>query len=90
MTINFEKFVLQPNLVLARNLNLEKNFQLQDVEGCRVLGPLRRQLPRPHVHEGEGQGLPALRQVRVHPSQVVHARQRLPLQQVMLRKASLD
>ena len=57
-------------------------FQLQDVKGGRLLGPLRRQLPRPHVHEGEGQGVPALRQIRVHAAEVVHARHRVHLQQV--------
>ena len=26
---------------------------LQDLQGRRLLGPLRRKLPRPHLHEGE-------------------------------------
>ena len=57
-------------------------FQLQDGQGRGLLGPLCGQLPRPHLHEGEGQGLPALRQVRVPAAEVVHARHRVHLQPV--------
>lgn len=58
------------------------SFQFQNVQGCRLLSSLRWKLFGLDVHEDQGQGLPALRQVRVHSQEVVHARHRLHLQQV--------
>ena len=58
------------------------SFQFQNLQGCRLLSSLRWKLFGLDVHEDQGQGLPALRQVRVHSQEVVHARHRLHLQQV--------
>ena len=55
-------------------------FQLQNSKRNRVLCPLCRQLPGADLDEGQGQGVPALRQVRVPAQEVVHARHRLHIQ----------
>ncbi len=60
------------------------SFQFQNGQRGRLLSTLRGQLSRPDIDEDQGEGIPALRQVRVHPAEVVHARHRLHLQQVSI------
>jgi len=50
------------------------SFQFQNGQRGRLLSTLRGQLSRPDIDEDQGEGIPALRQVRVHPAEVVHAR----------------
>lgn len=51
------------SLSTLRNIAYPTKFQLQDFQGLGLLCALCRQLPRPDVDEGEGQGVPALRKV---------------------------
>lgn len=57
-------------------------LQFQNVQRRGLHGTLCGQLSGADVDEGEGQGVPALRQVRVPAAQVVHDRHRVHLQSV--------
>lgn len=54
--------------------------QFQNVQRRRLYGAFCGQLPGADIDEGERQGVPALRQVRVPAAQVVHDRHRVYLQ----------
>lgn len=57
-------------------------LQFQNVQRSRLHGTLCGQLSGADIDEGEGQGVPALRQVRVPAAQMVHDRHRVHLQSV--------